>query len=282
MKFRGVTRVYEYLHAAPRLTRPGVTSRKAGEQGFSLLELLVVFSTILVLVALLLPAMKGAMESARKARCASTMRQYGMAFRLYQTDHRGMYPDPWVNNSDNWQSFLCGAIPFAPWIGPNAYVPSDWLAYDPSTTAKRINGKYLCPTMVLRYKIPQTGVHNEWGYCINLTRVEISYGASGWPWNLAKWANADLDQVYPKSGICAVMTCGNNGSYNSDNDWNAFTAADVFDWKVQAVHGDNTNLLFMDGHVESIDVTTTEGRNDFNTYWYKDVPCNPDTNPYWP
>jgi prepilin-type processing-associated H-X9-DG protein len=283
MKLRsGILKVYEHLHAAVRLKRPGVTASESCERSFSLLELLIVFSTILVLVALLLPAVKGALEASRKARCASNMRQFGMAFRMYQNDHGGTYPDPWVNNSDNWQSYLCGAINFAPYVGPNAYLPTNWLAYDTSTTAKRINGKFLCPTMVLDYKIPQSGVHNEWGYCLNSTRVEISYGANGWPWNMSQYLNVDLDRIYTKSGMSGVMTCGNNASWNSDNDWNATTAADIYDWAVVPVHGDMVNLLFMDGHVEAIDMTTTEGRSDFNFYWYKDIPCNPDTNPYWP
>ena len=68
------------------------------------------------------------------------------------------------------------------------------------------------------------------------------------------------------------MTCGNSSSWNSDTDWSAFTSADPTDWAVGAVHGDIVNSLFMDGHVEAIDVTTAEGRNQFNHYWYNGIP----------
>jgi prepilin-type processing-associated H-X9-DG protein len=240
-------------------------------KAFSFIELLMVTAIIMVLVALLMPAVNTAREQARKGKCASNMRQFGISFRLYQADHKGMYPDPWVNNSDNWQSFLSGAIPVAPWIGPNVYVPSEWQTYNAGLGgAKRLDPRAYCPTIVKTYSI--AGAHDQWGYTINATRTEISYGANGWPWFFAQHMNADLDQLFPKSGISAVMTCGNTASWNSDNDWNAFTSADVNDWYVRPIHGDIANVLFMDGHVEGLDVTTTEGKNHFNFFWYNAIP----------
>jgi prepilin-type processing-associated H-X9-DG protein len=247
----------------------------AKSSAFSLVELLTVMAIIILVTALVLPALMSAREKARKGKCAAHMGQYGVAFRLYQNDHKGMYPDPWVNNSDNWQSFLCGAIPFDPWVGPNVYVPSEWATYSGAPIfAKRINGKFLCPTICKRYNIPDEGVHDQWGYTINATRIEISYQALGgeWPWFKPEYIGADLDAVYPSSGISAVMCCGNTASWNSDNNWNAFTSADINDWVVIPIHGDVVNTLFMDGHVEGIDITMTEGQNEFNHFWYNGIP----------
>lgn len=65
-----------------RLTRPA----------FTLIELLVVISIIALLVSLLLPALRGARETARQIKCASTMRQYMLASSAYQNDFNRALP----------------------------------------------------------------------------------------------------------------------------------------------------------------------------------------------
>lgn len=271
------------MSVATRIS-PAGRRRSAARTSFTIIELTVAMAIIVVLMALLLPALRAAREQARKAKCASNMRQIGSAFRMYQTDHKGMYPDPWLNNSDNWQSYLCGSIPFDPWVGPNAYLPTNWATYVGAPSfAKRLNGKFLCPNIVKDYGIPQEGIHDQWGYCINATRVEISWqtnaGSGDWPWFKPQHIGADLDTLYPDSSSAAVMTCGNAASWNSDNDWNAFTSVDPSDWTVQIVHGRFVNILFLDGHIDSIDVNGSAGQNEFNSWWYHGIPTT-DSNPW--
>jgi prepilin-type N-terminal cleavage/methylation domain-containing protein len=56
----------------------------ATERGFTLVELLVVIAIIGVLVALLLPAIQAARESARRSQCLNNMRQLGVACQLFE------------------------------------------------------------------------------------------------------------------------------------------------------------------------------------------------------
>jgi prepilin-type N-terminal cleavage/methylation domain-containing protein/prepilin-type processing-associated H-X9-DG protein len=70
------------------LARPGHTARG----GFTLVELLVVIGIIALLIAMLLPALNRAKESAKTVQCASNMRQMGAAFIAYAQDFKNKFP----------------------------------------------------------------------------------------------------------------------------------------------------------------------------------------------
>ncbi|MFM9057706.1 MAG: DUF1559 domain-containing protein [Planctomycetaceae bacterium] len=61
------------------------------DAGFTLVELLVVVAIVAALLGLLLPAVQSAREAARRIRCASNLRQFGLALVNYEVA-RGAFP----------------------------------------------------------------------------------------------------------------------------------------------------------------------------------------------
>ena len=91
-------------HGRPRIDSPGIcpvrafvpSCLRASPPAFTLIELLVVVAIIALLIALLLPAVKRAKDSAIRIQCQSNQRQMGVAFVAYASEHGGGLPDSYL------------------------------------------------------------------------------------------------------------------------------------------------------------------------------------------
>ncbi len=109
-------------------------------RAFTLIELLVVVSIVALLISILLPALRGARETARSATCLANERQIGVLAHTYFAEYREAFPVAYGvrsvpgaggNMYDVRQGFTSGALT-ATWLGawPTGWVPgaTNWYA----------------------------------------------------------------------------------------------------------------------------------------------------------
>ncbi len=105
--------------------------------GFTLIELLVVIAIIGILIALLLPAVQAARESARRNQCANNLKQLGLALLNYESAKRCFPPGVIGNGPDAGPGRVTWTIHLYPFLEEtNAYANfvfnySSWTAAEP-------------------------------------------------------------------------------------------------------------------------------------------------------
>jgi prepilin-type processing-associated H-X9-DG protein/prepilin-type N-terminal cleavage/methylation domain-containing protein len=127
---------------------------KRRSPGFTLIELLVVIGIISLLVALLLPAVQAARETARRTQCVNNLKQFGLALHSYESVYR-VFPPGYVSSFDaggndtgpgwGWAALLLPQIEQKPLFDAvNFTVPIE----DPSNPTSRLSliAVYLCPS----------------------------------------------------------------------------------------------------------------------------------------
>lgn len=130
-------------------------SRHRLRHGFTLIELLVTMAIIGVLIAILLPAVQSARESARRTTCINNLKQIGLALHSY-TDMHGALPSGYVSAWDSyfrrevgpgwgWAAMLLPELEQAPLYD---LIHFDRPIHHPSNLTARTRALevFLCPT----------------------------------------------------------------------------------------------------------------------------------------
>jgi len=137
--------------------------------GFTLIELLVVITIIALLIAILLPAINNAREMARRAVCASNLRQLAVATFTYSVDNHsfipgqsGDYGQEWGHPLNRGNVYMSGAVALftSTWADGNwpAATNGIYTTDGPATDPKII----LCPSKVNDGPADSRWIRNVW------------------------------------------------------------------------------------------------------------------------
>jgi prepilin-type N-terminal cleavage/methylation domain-containing protein len=120
--------------------------QKSAMAGLTLVEVLVTIGILGVLAALLAPAIQAAREAARRAECASHLRQIGIALANY---HESFTTFP-IGCRDNRGLQIAWSAPLLPFLDEH----DAWAAFDPSAAYNSLANRHSASTVIATYLCP--------------------------------------------------------------------------------------------------------------------------------
>lgn len=232
--------------------------RAAGKRGsgFTLIELLVVIAIIAILAAILFPVFARAREAARKTSCTSNLKQFGNAFSMYISDYDQRFPlGGWWNLPGSRSAENDWHMSLFPYIKNEAVywcasstdihdrVPTDW---------NRTSTDYLYNNQLASGRAPL----NDSAVVSPADCVALIEGHQDWRGDntcVTPFSNGAL--VNNQNWCREYSIWGNRAELITGALWSGNTKT----WGLPR-HNGTVNVLFVDGHVKSINLGDMVGQ----------------------
>ncbi len=229
--------------------------------GFTLIELLVVVAIIAVLIALLLPALGMARESAKGSVCSANLKQIGLAWYQYAQDNADSFF--YDNNREDWQ---CAGLYKNKYIlSVGAVANNKPNSYTGQNLPRPSSGTFLCPSNPY-YRFSDGYYYVPSNYMMN-ARLLFTYEVAGvyTPWKLGRVQNPSscvMNYDSALKGTDSVWTISSYPFYPEG------TTGMLYPY-VGNCHRERANLLMVDGHVDSVETAELWDTNKGNVYAQK-------------
>ena len=246
----------------------------SGRSAFTLIELLVVIAIIAILASILFPVFARARENARRSSCQSNLKQIGLGILQYTQDYDEKYP--FGNNVSWWQgTWARNTEPYLKSVqvlrcpsdgGPTFDSTRDWAGPRLSYSA---NG-YITWDGTKNVLSGVIGRAETWVDPNTTSLSDVTHPSETVMMTESAGVRPDDSLILPplyEWGPGSTITGGTSGPDNIPNPTRAATT-NAYDpagpnGAVTAIHFDQANFLFTDGHVKSLRPVTTNPGGDY-------------------
>jgi len=195
---------------------------------FTLIELLLVISIIVILTAMLFPAIQKAREMGKKTVCMNQLKQSGISSNLYVSDNNGILA--MVDNNGT-------GLPWTLLLYNNGYLKNKNIFACPSHVPETYDSFHTYQTYGMRdWRVSNSYIFSANNFYFlkfyNVTTPSTFYLHGDSSYDLAYTAHSAFKQSHVMSPVIASTTGG-----------------------VHLRHGKTANLDFVDGHAKSSDST---------------------------
>ena len=229
----------------------------AGRREYTLTELLAVMLIVLILAALLLPAVSRARENARRSHCRSNQAQFGTAVQFYANDWNDYLPyyiieDKHASYSTEFRFFwelMKGYLP----VGGIYYLDQ----YNPPVPGPYPGGvprAMACPSAVMSYDGCRSALKEKNLYLARPTRAgsyqTVLLARFVLPGNVVHDGGIRVGSIRSPGSYFIVEDTGFNDR-TDDREYPYWRYGGFVDGRYFWGHGRYYNVAFLDGHVRA-------------------------------
>jgi prepilin-type N-terminal cleavage/methylation domain-containing protein/prepilin-type processing-associated H-X9-DG protein len=181
--------------------------------GFTLIELLVVVAIVGILIALLLPAVQAARESARRTQCSNNLKQIGLALQLYNDSCDGLPPAKQSRASQPFGSAFVLSLAYLE--QQNVLTAYDFTKSPQDAVNRPLIDRpipvFVCPSMIVPRDMPDPAC-NESGapssYAVSTGSLGTRYGPHNGAIIDASFGRTSVDLITRADGTSNTLLVG--------------------------------------------------------------------------